>query len=136
ARAAVRLWIASERCRHRETRCSETRPISVHIASCRQPESHPSNAFPSAAAAALSGRPFFRISPRREFWRAFSVQHRPGDRNVSQLPPVGGAAQHQPAATHVAATDEIGRKAQSLFKVFEKDIHIFARRDASKENDV
>ena len=59
-RAAGRLSIAKRFLHHCETRDSESRPISAHTASCRQPELYPPISPPSAEMAVLAA-----ISQRR-----------------------------------------------------------------------
>src|SRR5207302_6891847 len=69
-------------------------------------------------------------------WRAFAAQNRAGHRNISQFLSVRCATQHQSAAAHVAASDEISRKAQSFIKVFQENVDVFSSGDAAKQNNV
>jgi hypothetical protein len=48
---------------------------------------------------------------------------------------INRAAQHQSAATHVAATDEVSGEAQPVTKVREQNINIFSRGNAAEQND-
>jgi hypothetical protein len=45
------------------------------------------------------------------------------------------AAQQQPAAAHVAATDELRRKAQPLAEHVEQQVHVLAGGDAAQQHD-
>src|SRR5262249_52030458 len=78
--------------------------------------------------------PRSRISPRREFGRAFPVHNRARDRNIRKFLKIRGAAQHQSAATHVTATDKVRRKSQPLAKVCQQHVDVFAGGDAAEKN--
>jgi hypothetical protein len=47
---------------------------------------------------------------------------------------IRGAAQHQSTATHVAPTDKVRRKSQSIAKVCQQHVDVFPSGDAAKEN--
>src|ERR1044071_9474155 len=64
--------------------------------------SHPGGGFSAA------------VGLRRQFRRSLAAQHRSLSGNVAQLRAGPDAAQHQPAATHVAAADELGGEKQPL----------------------
>ena len=64
----------------------------------------------------------------------FAFSHRAGHRDVLKLRSIHRAPQQETSSTHVAASDEIGRKKKAFAKIFREDIHIFARRDAAEQN--
>ena len=51
---------------------------------------------------------------RRQLGRARAVQRRAGDWHVRELDAVARVAEHQPAAAHVAAADEVDREQQPV----------------------
>ena len=75
-----------------------------------------------------------RVSPRREFRRPFAVHNRARHRKVRKFLPIRGATQHQSTTAHVATTDKVRRKSQSLAKVCQQHVDIFAGGDAAEEN--
>src|SRR5512132_1509339 len=74
------------------------------------------------------------VSPRREFRRPLPVDDRARHREVRKFLTIRGATQHQSAATHVTATDKVRRKSQSLAKVCQQHVDVFAGGDAAEEN--
>ena len=73
--------------------------------------------------------------PRLQLRRARAVAHGAVHRDVGQFRPLLDAAEHQPAAAHVAAADEIGGETESLSEMFEENVDVFRGRDAAEEND-
>src|SRR3954469_24988883 len=76
------------------------------------------------------------VSPWREFRRALSVNDRAGDGDVRKFLPIRSTAQHQSATTHVAATDKVRRKSQSLAKICQQGVDILAGGDAPEKDDL
>src|SRR5712672_1864909 len=74
------------------------------------------------------------VSPRREFRRPFPVHNRACHREVGKFLTIRGATQHQSTTAHVAATDKVRRKSQSLAKVGQQYVDVFAGGDAAEEN--
>ena len=58
-----------------------------------------------------------------------------GRRNVCELDTTGGAPQHQRAAAHVAAADEVHRIVQPVAEDRAQYIDVFSRCDAAEQND-
>src|SRR5947207_15656512 len=65
-----------------------------------------------------------RVRAGRELRRTLAVQYGSRDREVGQLVSVASGAQQQPAATHIAAADERGRKQQALPEDVEQSVDI------------
>jgi hypothetical protein len=63
------------------------------------------------------------------------VTNRSGERHVRQLEACRDTAQHQAAAAHVATSDEVHGKHQSLAEDWHQQIDILARCNAAKEHD-
>jgi len=75
-----------------------------------------------------------RVSPRGEFRRPFPVHNRARHRKVGKFLTIRDATQHQSTATHVTAADKLRRKSQSLAKVGQQHVDIFAGGDVAKED--
>jgi hypothetical protein len=76
----------------------------------------------------------FRISSRLELRRTFAFSHGASNADISKFAPIDRATEQKSAPTHVAATNEIGRKAKALPEVFQKDVDIFSRRHAAEQH--
>ncbi len=72
---------------------------------------------------------------RLELWRSFSGAGGAGYWDVGEFSAIGGAAQEEAAAAHVAAPHEIGGKEEARAEFLEEDIDVFAGGDAAKEDD-
>ena len=59
-----------------------------------------------------------------------------GDRRVFEFLAAGRAAQHEPAAAHVAATDERRWKQEPLTEDRQQHLDVFPGRDAAEQHDV
>lgn len=76
-----------------------------------------------------------RVSPRREFRRSFAIHNCTRHREVRKFLTIRGATQHQSTTAHVAPTDKVRRKTQSLAKVGQQHVDVFAGGDAAEKND-
>jgi len=77
-----------------------------------------------------------RIHARSEFRRALSFNDRPGDGDVRKFLAIRSTAQHQSATTHVAATDKVRWKSQSLAKICQQSVDVLAGGDAPEKDDL
>ena len=72
---------------------------------------------------------------RFEFRRALAAADRAGDRNVGQLSGFADASQHQSAAAHIAAADEVFGEMKPVSEYVQEQVNIFPAGDTSQEND-
>lgn len=64
------------------------------------------------------------------------MSDRTGDAHVVELTARVYGAQHQPAAAHVAAPDEMDREHQSIAENGEQQVDVLAGGNASKQHDL
>src|SRR6266481_4299225 len=73
------------------------------------------------------------IPPRSEFRRTFSVNDRARHRDVRKLLTIHGATQHQSATAHVTTPNKLRRESQSVAKIRQQNIYVFARGNAAEK---
>src|SRR5439155_5248309 len=81
--------------------------------------------------ALLNGPP-----PRVELGRACAVAHGAVDRDIAQLAALVGAAEHQPAAAHVPAADELRGKQHARAENSCEKLDVFSGGDAAQQHHV
>src|SRR5262249_44268059 len=65
---------------------------------------------------------------------SFAIHDGTRDWQVRKFLMICDATQHQPAATHVTATDKVCRKSQLLAKVGQQHVDVFPCGDAAEKN--
>ena len=65
---------------------------------------------------------------------AFAFVEGAADGNVGKFDTVAGGAKKEAAAAHVAATDEVARKNQTVAESVEEDVAVFRGGDAAEKN--
>jgi hypothetical protein len=76
------------------------------------------------------------VSSRSELGRAFTINNRADHRDVWKLLPIRRTTQHQSAAAHVAAADEVSRKSEPVVKNTKENIDILSCSNAAEKNDL
>jgi len=71
---------------------------------------------------------------RREARRALAVVRGARHRRVRQLDAVAGRAQQEPAAAHVAASDEVGWEDEARTEAVEQHVAVLGGRDAAEQD--
>src|SRR3954464_8393706 len=77
-----------------------------------------------------------RSSRRRtELGRTLTASDGPGNRDVSELPPLASTAKQQPASAHIAAAYEIAREEEAFAEHIEQSVDVLPGRDAAEKHD-